>query len=68
MKFRHLLILLFLLYTPALLAQERSEELEKHLEAIKKNQVICFPNADLLQRPGPRFTEGVLKLREYLEK
>ena len=40
----------------------------KHLEAVKKNQVICFPNADLLQRPGPRFTEGVLKLREYLEK
>lgn len=37
MKFRHLLILLFLLYTPALLAQERSEELEKHLEAIKTN-------------------------------
>ena len=39
----------------------------KHLEAVKKKRIVHFPDADLLQRPGPRFTEGVRRLRRLLE-
>lgn len=46
----------------------REHPVLRHLDAVKRNRVIHFPQSDLLQRPGPRFTEGVLKLREALEK
>ena len=46
----------------------REHPVLKHLEAVKKGRIIHFRSGDLLQRPGPRFTEGVLKLREALEK
>jgi hypothetical protein len=40
----------------------------KNLEAVKKRRVIYFENSDMFQRPGPRFFEGVEKLRKALEK
>lgn len=46
----------------------RKNPVLRHMKAVKNGCIIYFPHAELLQRPGPRFTEGVLKLREYLEK
>ena len=46
----------------------REHPVVRLMEAVKRNRVIHFPQSDLLQRPGPRFTEGVLKLREALER
>ena len=46
----------------------REHPVLRHLDAVNRDRVIHFPQSDLLQRPGPRFTEGVLKLREALEK
>ena len=40
----------------------------KNLEAVRKKRVIYFENSDVFQRPGPRFFEGVEKLRKALEK
>ena len=46
----------------------RKHPVLRHLDAMKKNRVVYFPYGKLLERPGPRFTEGVLKLRKALEK
>ena len=46
----------------------RKHPVLRHFDAVKKGRVVYFPHGKLLERPGPRFTEGVLKLREALEK
>ena len=40
----------------------------KHLKAVKEKRIILFPDTDLLQRPSPRITEGILQLRRLLER
>jgi len=45
----------------------REHPVLRHLEAVKRGRVIHFPKSELLQRPGPRFTQGVLELRKALE-
>ncbi|MBQ9502977.1 MAG: ABC transporter substrate-binding protein [Lentisphaeria bacterium] len=46
----------------------REHPVLRHTEAVKKGRVVHFSRSELLQRPGPRFTEGVLQLRKALEK
>jgi len=45
----------------------REHPVLRHLEAVKRGRVIHFSRSELLQRPGPRFTQGVLELRKALE-
>ena len=45
----------------------KSHPFWKQLKAVQQNRVIHTLNPDLLQRPGPRLTEGVRLLRKALE-
>ncbi len=38
----------------------------RELDAVKRGRVIRFPEVDLLERPGPRWTQGVHLLRQLL--
>lgn len=44
-----------------------SDSFWKQLDAVKHGRVIADLNPDLVQRPGPRLTEGVRALRKALE-
>ncbi|MBQ9446786.1 MAG: ABC transporter substrate-binding protein, partial [Victivallales bacterium] len=39
-----------------------------NLKAVKQGKVVMLPNNDLVQRPGPRITEGYKLLAEQLRK
>ncbi len=51
----------------------KRDNLKKHrfwgnLKAVKQDKVVMLPNNDLVQRPGPRITEGYKLLAEQLRK
>ena len=51
----------------------KRDNLKKHrfwgnLKAVQQDRVVMLPNNDLIQRPGPRITEGYKLLAEQLRK
>ena len=47
---------------------DRKDRFWRSLEAVRRGRIVFAPDSPLLQRPGPRLTEGIELLKREMEK